>query len=57
MFARWSMARVAADGESDIPLIAHTDGISPAAGRGTTPEQDRLLATMRAAARAEAPVT
>lgn len=57
VFARWSMAKVAADGESDIPLIAHTAGISPAAGRGSTPEQDRMLDTMRAATRAETPVT
>src|SRR3954454_15586025 len=40
VFARWAMARVSVDGEADIPLIAHTDGISRAAGRGTTPEQD-----------------
>jgi len=51
VFARWSMARVGQDGEPDIPLIAHLDGISPAAGRGTTPEQDAVLDVMRAAAR------
>ncbi len=51
VFARWAMAKVADDGEPDIPLIAHTDGISPAAGRRTTAEQDRLLDVMRAAAR------
>ncbi len=45
------MAKVANDGERDIPLIAHTDGISPAAGRGTTPEQEDVLDMMRAAAR------
>jgi hypothetical protein len=50
VFARWSMAKVAEDGEPDIPLIAHEDGIAPAAGRGTTPAQYRLLGTMRAAA-------
>lgn len=55
VFARWAMARVADDGERDIPLIAHTDGISPAAGRPTTPEQDELLAVMRAALRAATP--
>lgn len=49
VFARWSMARVSEDGEPDIPLIAHEDGIAPAASRGTTPAQHRLLATMRAA--------
>ncbi len=52
VFARWSMAKVAEDGEPDIPLIAATRGIAPAAGRGTTPEQDRVLAVMRDAARA-----
>lgn len=51
VFARWAMARVSDDGERDIPLIAHPEGISPAAGRPTTPEQDELLAVMRAAVR------
>jgi Sensors of blue-light using FAD len=50
VFARWSMAKVAEGGEPDIPLIAHEDGIAPAAGRGTTPAQHKLLGTMRAAA-------
>lgn len=50
VFARWSMAKVAEDGEPDIPLIAHEDGIAPAASRGTTPAQHKLLGTMRAAA-------
>jgi hypothetical protein len=54
VFSRWAMAKVAADGEPDIPLIAHRDGIAPAAGRRTTPEQDRVLDVMRDAARAEA---
>jgi hypothetical protein len=56
VFARWAMAKVAEHGEPDIPLIAHTDGISPAAGRGTTPEQDDLLDVMRGAALAAGPV-
>ena len=47
---RWAMARMAEDGEPDIPLIAHVEGISPAAGRGTTPEQDEVLDAMRNAA-------
>ena len=55
VFARWAMARVSDDGERDIPLIAHTDGISPSAGRPTTPEQDELLAVMRAALRSATP--
>ncbi len=54
VFSRWAMAKVAEDGEPDIPLIAHTDGISPAAGRRTTPEQERVLDVMRHAARDEA---
>jgi hypothetical protein len=54
-FARWAMARVSADGEPDIPLIAHMDGISPAAGRPTTPEQEEILAIMRGATRGGAP--
>lgn len=54
VFSRWAMAEVAEDGASDTPLIAHTDGISPAAGRRTTPEQDRVLGLMRVAARGPA---
>jgi len=53
VFARWSMARIGHDGEPDVPLIAHLDGISPAAGRGTTPDQDAVLDVMRAAARVD----
>ncbi len=56
VFARWAMAKVAEHGEPDIPLIAHADGISPAAGRGTTPEQDHVLDVMRTAALAAGPV-
>lgn len=51
VFSRWAMARVSADREQDIPLIAHEDGISPAAGRPTTPAQERLLDEMRDAVR------
>jgi Sensors of blue-light using FAD len=51
VFARWAMARASVDGEPDIPLIAHPDGIARAAGRGTTPEQDELLDRMRDALR------
>lgn len=54
VFARWAMAEVAEDGAADIPLIAHRDGISPAAGRGTTPEQEAILDEMREAARGDA---
>lgn len=56
VFARWSMARVGSEGEPDVPLIAHLDGISPAAGRRTTPEQDAVLDVMRAAARVDTEV-
>ena len=52
VFARWAMAEVSDAGGGDIPLIAHADGISPAAGRGTTPEQDAILDLMRSAVRA-----
>jgi|SRR5271170_4434739 len=51
IFSRWAMARVSDDGESDIPLIAHVDGISPAAGHRITPEQDSVLGFMREATR------
>lgn len=53
VFARWSMASVAADaadGESDLPLIAVVGEFSPAAPRRTTPAQDQLLGAMRQAA-------
>ena len=53
-FGRWAMARVSDDGDRDIPLIAHTDGISPAAGHRTTPEQEELLDVMRGAVRTAA---
>lgn len=53
VFSRWAMAKVAEDGEPDIPLIAHAEGISPAAGRRTTREQEELLDVMRAAARGD----
>lgn len=51
VFARWAMAEVADEGEPDIPLIAHLDGIAPAAGRATTVEQEAVLDVMRDAAR------
>lgn len=53
VFSRWSMARVSEDGEPDLPLLARTDGIHSAAGRKTTPEQEEVLDTMRAATRGE----
>jgi hypothetical protein len=54
VFSRWAMARVSEDGEPDIRLIAHTDGIAPAMNRGTTPEQESVLEIMRAATRGDA---
>ncbi len=52
VFSRWSMARVAEDGEHDIPLIAHRDGIHAAAPRlDHTEEQEGILKVMRDAAR------
>lgn len=52
VFSRWAMARVSEDGEPDIPLIAHRDGISPAAGHKITPEQESVLGFMRTSAQA-----
>lgn len=52
VFAHWAMARVSEEGEPDIRLIAHADGIHKAAPRGTTPEQESLLDVMRRAVRA-----
>jgi hypothetical protein len=49
IFSRWAMARVSPDGEADIPLIAHVDGISPAAGHRVTPDQESVLGFMREA--------
>ena len=47
VFDRWAMARVSVDGDPDIPLIAGERGITVAAGRGRTPEQEALLDVMR----------
>ena len=57
VFARWAMARVGeADDTPDIPLIAHVNGISPAAPRGdSTPAQEKVLEVMREAARGRQP--
>ena len=53
VFARWAMAKVADDeGSSDIPLIAHVDGIAKAALReAATADQESVLVVMRNAAR------
>lgn len=49
VFGRWAMAKVAADGEPDIPLLANVDkgGISPAQPRPGTEAQETVLAVMR----------
>jgi hypothetical protein len=51
------MARVSADGEPDIPLIADKSGIVPAAGPGPTPEQESILGIMRQATLGDAHAT
>lgn len=55
VFERWAMARVSEDGSPDIPLLTnvHKGGISPAAPRPTTPEQDTMLDFMRASISSE----
>ena len=49
VFGRWAMAKVAADGEPDIPLLTNVDkgGISPAQPRPGTEAQEAVLAVMR----------
>jgi hypothetical protein len=49
VFGRWAMAKVAAEGEPDIPLLANVDkgGISPAQPRPVTPAQEAVLDLMR----------
>jgi hypothetical protein len=49
-FGKWSMARVADDGDSDIALglRAWEGGVDVVGGRAmTTPDEDRAVATMR----------
>ena len=49
MFGRWAMAKVAADGEPDIPLLTNVDrgGISPAQPRPSSEAQETILDVMR----------
>jgi len=49
VFGRWAMAKVAADGEPDIPLLTNVDrgGISPAQPRPSTQAQETILDVMR----------
>ncbi|MGQ0574973.1 MAG: BLUF domain-containing protein [Pseudonocardia sp.] len=51
VFSRWAMARVAADGEPDIALLSHADGIHRGHPRSTTTAQEDVLDVMREAAR------
>lgn len=49
VFGHWSMAQVGAEGQADIPLLMNRDkgGISRAAGRPTTDDQEGVLDFMR----------
>ena len=49
VFGRWAMAKVAAEGEPDIPLLTNVDkgGISPAQPRPVTGAQETVLDVMR----------
>jgi len=49
-FGQWAMAKVATDGGPDIPLLSNAQkgGIVVAAGHAVTPEQESILAFMRA---------
>ena len=51
IFPRWAMALVGEHGEPDIALAATASGVTPAQGRQTTQEQDRILGIMRDATR------
>lgn len=53
VFGRWAMAKVSKDGETDITLIAHKDGIHEASSHRTTDEQQKILAVMREAAKGD----
>ena len=51
VFSRWAMALVGEHGSPDIPLAATSGGTAPAAGRSTTPDQEKILGLMRDATR------
>ncbi len=53
VFRRWAMAKVSKDGDTDITLIAHKDGIHEAASHPTSAEQQKILALMREAAKGD----
>ena len=46
-------AAQAPEADGVFRLIAHRDGISPAASRGTTPDQETVLDVMRQAVRSD----
>jgi hypothetical protein len=49
VFGRWAMAKMAAEGEPDIPLLTNVNkgGISPAQPRPATQAQEAVLDLMR----------
>jgi Sensors of blue-light using FAD len=51
VFSRWAMAKVAEHGDPDIQLAATGTGITEAAARSATPDQERILRLMRDATR------
>lgn len=56
VFGRWSMAEVSPEqGGQDTFLIAHKDGISPAASLHPTPDQESVLQVMRTALHVSSP--
>lgn len=56
VFARWSMAEISPEqGGQDTFLIAHKDGISPAASLHPTIEQESVLKVMRSAVHVSSP--
>jgi Sensors of blue-light using FAD len=56
VFGKWAMARMARDGEPDIPLLANINkgGISPAQPRPATEAQEAVLGLMRQSLRPSA---
>ena len=46
-FNRWAMALVVEHGEPDVPLIATAGGLSEAAPRPVTPDQESVLTELR----------
>jgi Sensors of blue-light using FAD len=59
VFGKWAMAKMAADGEPDIPLLTNINrgGISPAQPRPATEAQEAVLGLMRQSLRPGAPAS